>query len=38
LSASSSPHFPFSFYLGRSPIIMRPFLFFLFTLVGHPLQ
>jgi len=27
LSAPSSPHFPFSFYLGRSPITMRPFLF-----------
>jgi hypothetical protein len=36
LSAPSSPHFPFSFYLGRSPITMRPFLFF--TWVGHPLQ
>jgi len=30
LSASSSPHFPFSFYLGRSPIIMRPFLSFFY--------
>jgi hypothetical protein len=28
-SAPSSPHFPFSFYLGRSPITMRPFLFYL---------
>jgi hypothetical protein len=25
LSAPSSPHFPFSFYLGRLPITMRPF-------------
>ena len=30
LSAPSSPHFPFSFfYLGRSPITMRPFSFYL---------
>jgi len=29
LSAPSSPHFPFSFYLGRSSITMRPFLFLL---------
>jgi hypothetical protein len=28
LIASSSLHFPFSFYLGRSPITMRPFFFF----------
>jgi hypothetical protein len=35
LSAPLSPHFHFSFYLVRSPITMRPFLF---TWIGHPLQ
>jgi len=39
LRAPSSPHFPFFFYLGKSPIIMRPFsLYFFSTWVGHPLQ
>jgi hypothetical protein len=37
LSAPSSPHFPFSFYLGRSSITMGPFSLYFFHLGRSPI-